>query len=46
MWEQPYAVCMYFGGLGWRAGFEVNMSYIFPQSFLISVILVRGGAGD
>ena len=27
MWEQPYAVCMYFGGLGWRAGFEVNMSY-------------------
>ena len=31
---------------GWRAGFDVDASHVFPQGIMATVTLVRGGAGD
>ena len=37
---------LFSSAFGERAGFDIDASYIFPQSVLAAIILVGGGAGD
>ena len=45
MWEWPYTDCVpsAFGG---RAGFDVDISHVFPQCVLAAITLVGSGVGD
>lgn len=45
MWEHLYAVCLP-SGFGGRAGSEVSIGHVFPQSVLTGITLVVGGHGD